>query len=217
MKKKQILFLIFCQAIACNNSDNDEIDAGSGEEIDAGSGEEIDAGSGEEIDTDSGEEIDTDSGEEIDTDSGEEIDAGSGEEIDAGSGEEIDTDSGEEIDTDSGEEIDTDSGEEIDEEPIQVPACLDSYFHSASIEFSNNKSWGCPEGYRCNAWAYLYRCSSGKDRYAPLFIDDDGVIHGLCSSGVCDEDEYGNQDCELYAGFYGNTCLPEKIWEKIYH
>jgi hypothetical protein len=161
MEKTQILFLIFCQAIACNNSDNDEIDAGSGEEIDI-------------------EEIDTDSGEEIDI-----------EEIDAG------------------------SGEEIDEEPIHVPACRDSYFHSASVEFSNVTSWGCPEGYRCNAWAYLYRCSPGPDQYEPLFIDDEGVIHGLCSSGVCDED--GNQNCELYAGAYGNTCLPEKIWEKIYH
>ncbi len=215
MKKKQILFLIFCQAIACNNSDNDEIDAGSGEEIDAGSGEEIDAGSGEEIDTDSGEEIDTDSGEEIDTDSGEEIDTDSGEEINTDSGEEIDAGSGEEIDTDSGEEIDAGSGEEIDEEPIQVPACRDSYFHSASVDAPNVESWGCPEGYRCNAWAYLYRCSPAADQYAPLFIDDDGVIHGLCSSGVCEED--GNQNCELYAGAYGNTCLPEKIWEKIYH
>jgi hypothetical protein len=215
MKKKQILFLIFCQAIACNNSDNDEIDAGSGEEIDAGSGEEIDAGSGEEIDTDSVEEIDTDSVEEIDTDSGEEIDTDSVEEIDTDSGEEIDAGSGEEIDTDSVEEIDAGSGEEIDEEPIHVPACRDSYFHSASVEFSNVTSWGCPEGYRCNAWAYLYRCSPGPDQYEPLFIDDEGVIHGLCSSGVCDED--GNQNCELYAGAYGNTCLPEKIWEKIYH
>jgi hypothetical protein len=154
-------------------------------------------------------------------------DAGADTEKDAGADTETELEKDAGADTET--ELEEDAGaDEFEGYFIHVKICLDTFFYITEATTTTPKQFGCPIGYRCNTRAPLNRCvrihpESTTPYYGgSLLTLIDGTVSGLCTDeGTCDSkafEEIGDiWGCTLWQGIYGNTCIREDVWEKIYY